>query len=212
MTKFRDADPVGEHYALEGNHDKRLVDHMLKHFKEVYGLRSVDQMELPPMMTIPRILALHDIDVKWVKDYPNGEVWINDKLACEHGALARAKSGATVSAMIVDAQVSRIFGHTHRLEMASKTIFEKGGGRAVEVWSMGCLCSVDGNVPGVKARQNWQQAIGFVEYLETGEHTITPVKIAGGRAIFRGKLYEARDRMEELREDTAGKEKMDWNW
>jgi hypothetical protein len=64
----------------------------------------------------------------------------------------------------------------------------------------------------VKARQNWQQAIGFVEYLETGEHTITPVKIAGGRAIFRGKLYEARDRMEELREDTAGKEKMDWNW
>ncbi len=212
MTKFRDADPAGEHYALEGNHDKRLVDHMLKHFKEVYGLRSVDQMELPPMMTIPRILALHDIDVEWIKDYPNGEVWINDKLACEHGALARAKSGATVSAMIVDAQVSRIFGHTHRLESASKTIFDKSGGRPIEVWSMGCLCRVDGKVPGVKARQNWQQAVGFVEYLETGEHTITPIKIAGGRAIFRGKIYEARDRLDDLREDTAGKEKMDWNW
>ncbi len=212
MTKFRDADPAGEHYALEGNHDKRLVDHMLKHFKEVYGLRSVDQMELPPMMTIPRILALHDIDVEWIKDYPNGEVWINDKLACEHGAMARAKSGATVSAMVMDAQVSRIFGHTHRLEMASKTIFDKSGGHPVEVWSMGCLCRVDGKVPGVKARQNWQQAVGFVEYMETGEHTIQAIKIAGGRAIFRDKLYEARDRLDELREDTAGKEKMDWNW
>ena len=214
MTQFRDADPKGEHYALEGNHDKRLMDHMLKHFKEVYGLRSVDHMELPPLMSIPRILALHDIDVEWVKDYPNGEVWINDRLACEHGAIARAKSGGTVSAMIVDAQVSRIFGHTHRMEHASKTIFERGGSRTIQVWSMGCLCRVDGKVPGVKARQNWQQAVGFVEYMESGEHTITPIEIAGGRAIFRGKLYVARDRLDDLREDIAGQggDKPDWNW
>ena len=212
MTQFRDADPEGEHYALEGNHDKRLMDHMLKHFKEVYGLRSVDHMELPPLMSIPRILALHDIDVEWVKDYPNGEVWINDRLVAEHGAIARQKSGGTVSAIIVDAQVSRIFGHTHRLEHASKTIFERGGGRTIQVWSMGCLCRVDGKVPGVKARQNWQQAIGFVEYLETGEHTITPIEIVSGRAIFRGKMYEARDRLDDLRDDTSGGEKADWQW
>ncbi len=211
MTKFRDADPDGEHYALEGNHDKRLQDHMLKHFKEVYGLRSVDQMELPPLMTIPRILALHDIDVEWIKDYPNGEIWINDRLACEHGALARAKSGATVSAMIQDAQESRIFGHTHRLEMASKTIFDRSGGRAVEVWSMGCLCRVDGKVPGVKGRQNWQQAVGFVEYLDSGEHNVEAIKIANGRAIFRDKMYEARDQLEALRASTEGT-KSDWNW
>ena len=214
MTQFRDADPEGRHYALEGNHDKRLMNHMLKHFKEVYGLRSVDRMELPPLMSIPGILALHDIDVEWVKDYPNGEVWINDRLVAEHGAIARAKSGGTVSAMIVDAQVSRIFGHTHRLESASKTIFERDGGRTIQVWSMGCLCRVDGKVPGVKARQNWQQAIGFVEYLKTGEHTITPIEIVSGRAIFRGKMYEARDRLDDLRRDTAGRagEKADWNW
>ena len=82
------------------------------------------------------------------------------------------------------------------------------------MWSMGCLCRVDGKVPGVKARQNWQQAIGFVEYLKTGEHTITPIEIVSGRAIFRGKMYEARDRLDDLRRDTAGRagEKADWNW
>jgi hypothetical protein len=211
MTQFRDADPEGEQYALEGNHDERLKNHMLKHFKVAYGLRSVDNRDLPRMMTIPRILALHDIDVEWVPDYPNGEVWINDQLACEHGAMARAKSGATVSAMAVDAQVSRIFGHTHRLEMASKTVFEKSGGRQIEIWSMGCLCRVDGTVPGVKARQNWQQAVGFIEYTDGGEHTIQGIKISNGEAIFRGKRYVARDRMEQLRDETADT-KADWQW
>lgn len=211
MTQFRDADPESEQYALEGNHDKRLMDHMLKHFKEAYGLRSVDNMDLPPMMTIPRILALHDIDVEWVSDYPNGEVWINDRLACEHGALARAKSGATAAAVIMDAQESRIFGHTHRLESATKTIHKRNESRTINVWSMGCLCRTDGVVPGVKARQNWQQAVGFIEYTEAGEHTITPIEIANGQAIFRGNRYVARDRMEELRDETADTN-ADWQW
>ncbi len=211
LTQFVDANPKGEHFAMEGNHDKRLQDQLIKHFKEAFKLRAVDELEGAPLMSIPKILALHDIGMQWIEDYPNGEVWINDQLVCEHGATARAKSGATVSAMAVDATVSRVFGHTHRLECATKTIHERTGARTVKVWSMGCLCRIDGVVPGVKERQNWQQALGFIEYLPTGEHEITPIEIHDGRAIFRGKIYEARDRVEQLKDDTAGT-KAEWNW
>ena len=211
LAQFRLADPDDEEYALEGNHDERIKEHLIKHFKEGYGLRAVDRLELPPMMTVPYILALHDINVEWVPDYPNGEVWVNPQLACEHGAVVRSKSGGTVTAMITDANESRIMGHTHRLEFASKTVYGREGARIVEVWSMGCLCRIDGVVPGVKARQNWQQALGFVEYTEDGWHDIQPIRISNGRAYFRGKLYEGRDRVEELREATKDT-KAEWNW
>jgi len=211
MTQFRMADPDDEEFALEGNHDERLREHMLKHFKEAYGLRAVDRMELPPMMTIPHILALHDINVQWVSDYPNGQVWVNKDLVCEHGAVVRAKSGGTVSAVVAEADNSLIMGHSHRLESASKTIHGRDGWRTIEVWSMGCLCRVDGEVPGVKARQNWQQAVGFVDYTDDGWHDIQPIRIANGKAVFRGKLYEGRDRVEELREATKDS-KAEWQW
>lgn len=211
LSQFRMADPDDEEYALEGNHDERLKDHLSKHFKEAYGLRAVDRLELPPMMTVPYILALHDINVEWVQDYPNGEVWVNPALACEHGALTRARSGGTVTAMIADMSESRIMGHSHRLESASKTIYGQHGSKIIEVWSMGCLCRTDGPVPGVRARQNWQQAVGFVEYDDEGWHDIQPIRINNGRAYFQGKFYEGRDRLEELREATVGT-KAEWNW
>ncbi len=205
MTQFKMAVPEAKTILLEGNHEARLPNQLIQHMKEAFGLRSVDNLDLPPLMSIPRILALHDIEVEWIGDYPNGQSWVNDYIVCEHGDIARGQSGATVSAMVKNANETKIIGHIHRIESATRTIHEKDGPRSVAVHSVGCLCRVDGIVPGKKARNNWQQAIGMIEYYDDGrsDHTIVPVPINGGRAIYNGKLYEARDRREEIIKSTA---------
>ena len=56
-------------------------------------------------------------------------------------------------------------------------------------------------VPGKKARQNWKQGLGVVDFVEQA-HTIYPVSIDDGVAIFEGKIFEGRDRLDEIREAT----------
>ncbi|KKM20923.1 hypothetical protein LCGC14_1640610 [marine sediment metagenome] len=195
---------------IEGNHDKRMNDAILKHLEEAFELRSLDGLDLPPLLSVPRLLALHDIGVEWVGDYPNGQVWIGDNLVVEHGDVARGKSGATVSSMVQDAHHSKIVGHIHRIEMAFKTIHKKGGSDTIEVWSIGCLCRIDGAVPAKKKRNNWQQAFAIVESFDGGVFNIEPVTIKNGMSIYRGEVFKARDRLSDLRKTTVGKSK--WNW
>jgi hypothetical protein len=204
LTQFRMLHPNAKMTLVEGNHEARMPAQLIKHLKEGYGIRSVDGLHLPPLMSIPRILALHELDIEWVDEYPNGEVWINDYIVCEHGPIARGKSGATVSAYVQEVNETRIIGHTHRIECATRTIHERRGTRSASVWSVGCLCRIDGAVPAKRARVNWQQAVAMVEYFDDGrpDHRVIPIPIHNGKALFNGKLYEGRDRVEELRADT----------
>jgi hypothetical protein len=211
LAQFKAATDGGDMKILEGNHDKRMNNKIMIHMKEAFELRSVDDLELPPLLSVPRILALHDLGIEWVGDYPNGQVWVNDDLVCEHGDTARGKSGATVASMVNDAYTSKIVGHTHRIECAFKTIHGKDGPKTVEIWSIGCLCRIDGAVPARKKRNNWQQALAIVEYTDEGDIDIDPIPIKEGRAMFRGQVYEARERLNDLREDTVGS-KAEWNW
>lgn len=214
MTQFRQTLPLARMKLIEGNHEKRLKQQLTEHLKEAFGLRSVDALELPPLMSIPRILALHELDIEWIEDYPNGQSWINDFIVCEHGNIARAASGATTSAMVKDADETKIIGHTHRIECASRTIHGRAGQRTVAVWSIGCLCRVDGIVPGVKERENWQQGFAVVDYYLDGRpnHTVSVVPITNGEALFEGQHYQARDRIEQLREDVKGMYQDDQGW
>jgi hypothetical protein len=206
LAQFRMADPEARIKLLEGNHEARMPKQLIEHMKEAFGLRSVDALNLPPLMSIPRILALHELDIEWIGDYPNGESWVNDYVVCEHGSIARNKSGATVSAMVQSVNETRIIGHIHRIESATRTIHEKKGTRIVSVQSVGCLCRIDGIVPGAgkSNKANWQQAIGMIEYFTDGrpEHIVIPIPINNGRAVYNGKVYEARDRLDEIREST----------
>lgn len=218
LTQFRAQDPEARITFLEGNHEARMPAQLIKHLKEGYGIRSVDALNLPPLMSIPRILALHELGIEWIDEYPNGEAWVNDFIVCEHGPIARGKSGATAAAYVQEVNETRLIGHAHRIECATRTIHERNGTRTASVWAIGCLCRVDGAVPAKRARVNWQQAVAMIEYFDDGrpDHRIIPIPINNGRALFRGKLYEARDRLEELRADTAklydGEGDEGWNY
>lgn len=202
LRAFREATD-SKTYVLSGNHDKRLDTALSTHMIQAYDLRAADKLDLPAVMSIPNLLALDSLGIEYVGNYPNGEVWINDQVMCKHGDVARNNSGGTVSGQVDDIQETIIHGHVHRVESAFKTLHTRQGTRTVAAWSMGCLCRIDGAVPGVKAKQNWQQAIGIVEYLDDGTHNVIPIPINNGKAIYNGHLYTARNRVEDLKRDTG---------
>jgi hypothetical protein len=203
LRQFRSVALNANIEILEGNHERRIKDLIIKHMPQAYQLHRVDNISLnTPTMSIPYLLALDAMDIKW-HDYPDGEVWLNDFIALEHGKVARARSGATVSNMIVDAQETRICGHIHRFESATKTIHTKDGPRFITVASVGCMCRIDGVVPAKKKRQNWQQGFAKVEYsTKTPMHLITEIPIIErGQVFYNGELYVSRNRVKDLRRD-----------
>lgn len=202
LGQVRQATPNAKTVMLFGNHDDRLERSVKTHMIQAYDLRPANALAAPPALSIPNLLGLSQLNIDYIADYPNGEFWISPQVRCVHGDVARSNSGATVSSQIDDAQATMIQGHAHRIESAYKTLYAHNGQRTVSAWSMGCLCRVDGVVPGVKARQNWQQAIGVVEYTETHHH-VTAVPINHGTALFQGEVYSARDRLADLRRDTG---------
>lgn len=171
------------------------------HLIQAYNLKAADALDSYPAMSVPGLLGLKGLEIQYIADYPNGEVWINDQVRVIHGDVASGNSGATVARQIDDIQETTIQGHIHRVEHASKTLHTSKGPRAVSMWSVGCLCRIDGIVPGVKARQNWQQAIGIVDYTDT-EHHVTAVPINNGKALYHGDVFSARNRVADLKRDT----------
>lgn len=207
LAQFRRAAPDAEIDVIEGNHDKRMADAVSVHLAAAYNLRPATEIASPPALSIPRLLALDSIGATWAGNYPHGTVWLNDQLACIHGEVARNGPGATSAALIDGANHSVIFGHIHRIEQATRTINGRGPARAITAASPGCLCRLDFVVPGHTrgtGLSGWQNGFAVVYYHENGSHFIHLYHITGDRAIYRGKIYQAQNRLEEIQRDTGG--------
>lgn len=183
------AAPDARFDILEGNHDRRIEQYILANAKAAYGLRSAADVKAgrDDAYTIPSLLGLDALGVHYSEGYPDGEVWINDGLRAVHGTIAKAKSGQTATALAADSPVSTIQGHVHRYETAGWTEWVRGEPQDYVAAVCPCLCRVDGAVPGVKKRQNWQQGLFVVTYDPAGSfHQIEHVPIRDGRAYWRG--------------------------
>lgn len=201
LRRLRQACPSSVMHLLEGNHDKRMNDAILNHLKGAYDLRAADELHLPPALSVPKLLALHEIGCHYVSDYPSGRFWLNEeRMMIVHGEKAVGGSGKTASAIVNSADVTVICGHIHRLESAMRT---KSDGSTIGAYSAGCLCRVDGMVPGRTKHQNWQQGFGIVHFdTETGDQHVQLIEIVNGRALVGTELYRGEDRVQELTEDT----------
>ena len=204
FAQFRAAAPEAEISVLEGNHDIRFRNSIIKHIAAGYGLRPAQEMDLPPSWSIPRLLGLHTMDINWVGDYPNNSVWINETLKAVHGNVT-GQPGQTAHKVIKDSDVSIIFGHIHRAEMSIKTIFGKGGSKNIVGYSPGTACRVDGIVPGVKKDQQWSLGLALVNYNHY-ESNISHISVNEGNAMVNGDWFtneHAVMNLEQLREETA---------
>jgi predicted phosphodiesterase len=181
---------TGRVIYIEGNHDQRPENQIIKHLVAAYGLRSADNLDAAPVLSIDNLLGLSRMGVEYIGGYPDGEVWLNDMTRVIHGDKVRGQPGQTAAAVVRDANETTIFGHIHRRELATKTIPFRGGYRTVTAFSPGCLCHVDGRVPGSKRTDQWQQGAAVVWYDEVIS-TIIPIDICNGTAVYNGTLYQS---------------------
>jgi hypothetical protein len=115
----------------------------------------------PPQFAIQRLLALDSLDIEYVGPY--GADWWWHDVRLTHGDVVRGGGGKTTSAVVAKTSHSTIFGHIHRAEMASRTLWGKDGPRIITAMSPGCLTKLGaGEVPAAHhTGQDWQQALGW---------------------------------------------------
>lgn len=197
------AGPKAKIVLIEGNHDRRMETFIMTNALSAFGLKRANTNELPTM-SIPYLLRLDEIDVEYIDAYPAGAYWLTPTIRAVHGNKARSNGSTAAAYTNADPHISTIFGHAHRLEIQSRTAFNRDESiRSVAV-SPGCLCRVDGAVPSVngsthidgspaKYYENWQQGLCVVT-IENDIPYFELIEIRNGIAWFRGKRFTSNHR------------------
>lgn len=199
LANLRRACPLAEMDLYEGNHEVRPETAIISHMRAAYKLRAVDELHLPPALSVPRLLSLHTLKVNYVDGYPDNKKWLNESVMVRHGDVVRSTLGGTAAAIANKTTYTTIFGHVHRRELVSRRIETVGGYAIQTAFCPGCACHVDGRVPGSKSEDQWQQGIAVVEYTDREKHII-PIEIDHGRALYAGREWTARERDSEIDE------------
>lgn len=193
----------GKIIYIEGNHDKRMQNFVEANTVAAFGLRKGGMPESWPVMSLPNLLRLDEYDIIYKDAYPAAHWWVNDKLRCEHGTKANSSGSTAAQYMNESPHISRAHGHTHRLEVQSKTTFDRLGKIRSMAINPGCLCRVDGAVPSVNGAigsdgksarvvENWQQGVVVVRFREGDEFFVDGlIQIDDGRTVYQGQEFAA---------------------
>lgn len=195
--------PNAEMFAIEGNHEQRMEKAVMKNMAAAYHLSPAYDTNIQPVLSVPRLLGLDKLGIEWVSGYPDAEVWLADDLVCVHGERARAVSGATARVLGEDLGVSIVFGHIHRREMVIRSIVTRSGQKVLSSTCPGCLCKIDGTVPGNTKRQGWSQGFAIAYYGDGLGSVVEVVPIEEGGTLYHGKVYKANFDLQSLRKDTG---------
>ena len=197
LGQQRAAAPDAEIVLIEGNHDRRLQNFVEANALAAFGLKRAQMPDEWPVMSLPYLLRLDELKVTYIDSYPAGKHWVNDKLRAIHGYKVRS-NGSTAAAYTNDmGHLSTVFGHTHRLEIQSRTTWDRMGKIRSMAISPGCLCRINGGVPSVLGAidpngrpkeefENWQQGVAVVKYKDSGEFFVDLVQIDDGRTVYQG--------------------------
>jgi hypothetical protein len=192
--------PDTEMVLLGGNHDNRLEVAVTKNTMAAMRLRRASTPDSWPVLSIPFLLRLDDLNVKYVGSYPAGRIKIAEAhgeqtpLFALHGEKLDMKKQASSE------RQSTIQGHSHHVSVHMETYEIDGQAQQVQSWSLGCLCRIDGAVPSTKGgvdefgrpykrQESWQQAVAVLSENEHG-WWLEPVMIHDGTAFYRGKVYQ----------------------
>jgi len=217
LGQFRMVAENADAALLEGNHEVRAINSVIKNLPAAYGLKPVITfagkreeavvIANESALSVGNLLGLSHLGVRYIGGYPNGFYRLNSALRIEHGDKARAGMSDTVKAIIKDEAESVIIGHIHRFESATKTLYNAEGTEYVGAYSVGCLCKLGNGVPGANRHAQWQQGVALVHYDPDGTaYNIQPIHINNGVALYDRQYFEARpesETVERLRKDTA---------
>lgn len=189
IAALRKTAPSARIVYLEGNHEDRMMRAMVERLEEVVDLRAVG--DDTPLVSVPGLLGLDELDVEYVGPY--GSDWWLWGVQYHHGAVVGGGRGGTVAKVLATATHSQVFGHVHRREVASRTISTQQGDRTVTAMSPGCLCRIDGVVPGRQGSPvtDWQHGMAVAYRDETLGAQLHLVPIDHGRAVVHGRAVRA---------------------
>lgn len=198
LAQTRANAPDADIIAISGNHELRMDRMIRKDASELLGLRRANAEHELAVLTLRHLVRFDDLEVQEVDGYPNATYWLNDNLKATHGTNV-AKGGSNAAKYLRDDDTGTIYGHTHRLEMAYRTIPTRHGKRDIVAASPGALARVTGHVPGfnysvnahgqtVPKAEDWQQGMLIIEHSQTSE-SVTPVKFNDGSMNVYGKQY-----------------------
>ncbi|MCF8012695.1 MAG: metallophosphoesterase [Clostridiales bacterium] len=203
LRQFRENAPDAKIVLLSGNHDSRIPKFLMDNNKAAYKLKSADKVEKRyGAMSVPNLLDLEGLNIEWRGGYPDSQYWINDNLVAEHGDRVSSVNGKSAGQILDDARESHIFGHTHRLEMATKTCYPRKGPTSYQSVTLGCLCNLGGPTPAKSQRNDWQNGLGVVEF-QTGNNPfyIQPIYINDGSMIYKGKVFEGSSKLDKIKDE-----------
>lgn len=200
LYKLRALCPDAKITIVEGNHDKRMQNFVEMNTLAAFGLRQASLPDSMPVMSIPFLLRLDELNIEYVDAYPTATKWDNATTRNIHGTRA-SSVGSTTSQYIKELpHLNTWAGHTHRVEITYKSVIGPYG-RAVESYSAnpGCLCKTDGTVPSVKGSigadghhgvttEDWQTGFGFNWYTDT-ESWPSVYRIRDGIVLIDGVEY-----------------------
>jgi len=179
LAELRAACPDAEIIIIEGNHDKRMQNYVEANSVAAFGLKQANMPDSWPVMSLPFLLRLGELDIKYVEAYPAATDWDNDQTRNIHGTRANSK-GSTMGQYVHELpHINTWAGHTHRAEIVYRTVIGPRG-EAIESYAAnpGCLALTDGSVPSVhgsigsdgrpaKVVEDWQQGLGVLYYNDT---------------------------------------------
>ena len=188
------------HDYLEGNHEKRLPLFVAANAEAAFGVkRPGDDW---PVLSVPYLLRLEELDVTWHGGYPQGTVWLRDDIRAVHGKRLSAER-ASKDPIIV----SQFQGHTHRLGVKSRT---HTGHRGAPIHTLHVECGtgarIDGAVPSFGSAtddkgapvignesEDWQQGCVLATFdpESIGVPSVELVPIVDGSCLLRGELLKA---------------------
>lgn len=202
LSETRANAPNAEIVTMEGNHEVRMERMLRKDAADLMHIRRANAEKELGVLTLQFLLRMDELEVNHISGYPNGVYWLNDNMKAIHGTNV-AKGGSNAAKYLRDEMTSTLFGHTHRVEMANRTIPTRTGSKTIVAASPGALASNEGHIPGhryttdnrnntVLRAEDWQAGMLMVQTTKTAEH-VTPVVFHGNEFAAWGRIYRVED-------------------
>lgn len=164
LAQLRANVPNAKIISINGNHEQRLINSLERNMNELSGLKVA--MGQRALLSIQNLVRFDELGVESVDGYPSGTYWLEDNLKATHGTYTKT-GGSNAARYLATEHESTIYGHTHRQELAYRTVARRVGSATIAAASPGALCLTDGSVPGVhysptadgeivKKAENWQ--------------------------------------------------------
>jgi predicted phosphodiesterase len=122
LRDYIEAAPNAEIVWIEGNHDQRVEAYANVGSPKLAKVARAGETE--PVLSIPHLMRLDELNVEYVTGYPLSKVKLTDKLAVIHGKAVRRGAGATALANLEKRGYSVVSGHTHRAGVVFKTVMD----------------------------------------------------------------------------------------